>query len=599
MTPLREAFGLPALFLTTALLAGLRMGETVRLVPPPLLSLVLALLLVGALTRAGALLPHVFLGGHRTLAENLSGIVVLLTLFVASAQSFTLVTPDAGLLHVLFGTFFFIQLLTTLAAVDDRRGMLRSIAVLLGSAFVLRFIVLESLYAPDTGALKRVLTALMEGVSLGSLHYEPNRPLTGYVGFVALALYLTGLFLLSPAVSLPPVRQRRSALRTRHIGAIVCAVAVSVSGSCRQADAPIAPAAADSRGTLVSTEVRERALASARVWHERSGTVAASALGENPPGGLTPDSDVTCRFVVEAVGGTTPKFNCALPDGEVVKVKYGDRNPELHAEVAATRLLSALGFFADRMYVVKRVRCAGCPPIPFTALRCYAESGLKDACFAGGLDFDKTVTFDTAVVERRLEGRAIETADTRGWAWFELDKIDPDRGGSPREEVDALRLLAVLLAHWDNKAENQRLLCPPGADRPDGSCEQPLAVVQDVGATFGPLKVDLVKWRETPVWVDAGACRVSMESLPYGGGTFPETRISEEGRRFLLDRLEALTPRQIEELFVKSRITTLDGVTAESRNPAAWVAAFQKKVNQIRDAGPCPAAAELTSAIAR
>ena len=121
MTPLREAFGLPALFLTTALLAGLRMGETVRLVPPPLLSLVLALLLVGALMRAGALLPHVFLGGHRTLAENLSGIVVLLTLFVASAQSFTLVTPDAGLLHVLFGTFFFIQLLTTLAAVDDQR----------------------------------------------------------------------------------------------------------------------------------------------------------------------------------------------------------------------------------------------------------------------------------------------------------------------------------------------------------------------------------------------------------------------------------------------------------------------------------------------
>ena len=91
--PFDELWPHAELFLTTALLAGLRMGETVRLVPPPLLSLVLALLLVGALTRAGALLPHVFLGGHRTLAENLSGIVVLLTLFVGDKS------PDSSGLY--------------------------------------------------------------------------------------------------------------------------------------------------------------------------------------------------------------------------------------------------------------------------------------------------------------------------------------------------------------------------------------------------------------------------------------------------------------------------------------------------------------------
>ena len=52
-----------------------------------------------------------------------------------------------------------------------------------------------------------------------------------------------------------------------------------------------------------------------------------------------------------------------LPVGEELKVKYGRRNPEPWAEVAATRLLSALGFGADRMYVVARVHClAG--PIP-------------------------------------------------------------------------------------------------------------------------------------------------------------------------------------------------------------------------------------------
>ena len=42
MTPLREALALPCLFLTVALLGGLRLGADVRLVPPPLITLVLA-----------------------------------------------------------------------------------------------------------------------------------------------------------------------------------------------------------------------------------------------------------------------------------------------------------------------------------------------------------------------------------------------------------------------------------------------------------------------------------------------------------------------------------------------------------------------------
>ena len=47
----------------------------------------------------------------------------------------------------------------------------------------------------------------------------------------------------------------------------------------------------------------------------------------------------------------------------MVKVKYG--SAERHAEIAATRLLTALGFGADRMYLVPHLRCEGCPPFPF------------------------------------------------------------------------------------------------------------------------------------------------------------------------------------------------------------------------------------------
>ena len=64
--------------------------------------------------------------------------------------------------------------------------------------------------------------------------------------------------------------------------------------------------------------------------------------------------------------------------------------------------------------------------------------------------------------DRAAAGRqGIEAFEDQGWAWFELDRIDAARGGAPEPKIDALRLLAVLLAHWDNKGANQRLICPP------------------------------------------------------------------------------------------------------------------------------------------
>lgn len=196
MSAIREAFVLPCLFLTVALLGGLRLSADVRLVPPPLIALVLAALLLGSLFRANAFSPHRLLGPHRLALENASGAAVLLTLFAASAQVFNLLTPDTGLLHLLVSVFFLVQFLTTLTAVRDRTALLRSLAVLFGCAFFLRFVALESLYAPGRGVIKRVMTTLMEGVTLGTLDYVPTGPATGYVAFLTLTLYLVGLVLL-------------------------------------------------------------------------------------------------------------------------------------------------------------------------------------------------------------------------------------------------------------------------------------------------------------------------------------------------------------------------------------------------------------------
>ena len=339
---------------------------------------------------------------------------------------------------------------------------------------------------------------------------------------------------------------------------------------------------------------REDALAAARVWNPPATPISEANLKDNSPGPATLDADqeITCRFTTEEVSGTTPKFNCQLPGGEVVKVKYGSANAELRAEVAATRLLIALGFGADHVYVVKRVRCAGCPVFPFQSLKCLQKTRMKSACFAGGINYNRVVDFDAAVIERKVPGEKIEGTPNQGWAWFELDKIDPARGGSPAAEVDALRLLAVLLAHWDNKAENQRLVCPSGAEAPDGTCSRPLAIMQDLGATFGPVKVDLHNWGNYRVWADSTTCRVSMKGLPFGGATFSDRQISDAGRLLLLGWLEQLSDQQLRDLFEGSRITQFDQVTAAAKNADVWVAAFKEKVQQIRDAGPCPTLSE-------
>ena len=78
-----------------------------------------------------------------------------------------------------------------------------------------------------------------------------------------------------------------------------------------------------------------------------------------------------------------------------------------------------------------------------------------------------------------------------------------------------------------------------------------------------------------------------MRALPYAGATFTDRHISERGRRLLLDLLEQLSDRQLRDLFTSSGITTYEHLTAEGHDPSAWVRAFQEKVREIRDGGPC------------
>jgi hypothetical protein len=196
MSRTREVFVLPLLFLTVALLGGVRVADRVVLLPPPLFTLVLAFLLVGVLVRSGAFAPERIVNNRRSAIANLNGAIVLATLFAAATQAFNVAIPESGLPRLLFSVFLLVLLLNTYAAAPDRVRVLRSMLVIFGSAFTLKFIVLAALSDPEGGRVKHVLQILLEGLTLGALAQDLYRPVTGYVAFLTLSLFVAGLALL-------------------------------------------------------------------------------------------------------------------------------------------------------------------------------------------------------------------------------------------------------------------------------------------------------------------------------------------------------------------------------------------------------------------
>lgn len=199
LAPVHEAFTLPLMLLGVTLGGGFRSDAAdgrFEFLPPSLMALVLAVLLLGILVRAGVLVPTLLVGPHRRPLENASGALVGVTLLLATAQVFNCLTPEAGLLHVLANVFFAVLLLNTLTARPDGMRVLQSLGVVFLSAFVLKFVVLDGLYAPQGSLAQRLLTTLLEGISLGSLGYAPHGRATGYVAFVTVFVYLFTLVLL-------------------------------------------------------------------------------------------------------------------------------------------------------------------------------------------------------------------------------------------------------------------------------------------------------------------------------------------------------------------------------------------------------------------
>lgn len=338
-----------------------------------------------------------------------------------------------------------------------------------------------------------------------------------------------------------------------------------------------------------TADLRLAAIRRAQVWTPTDIPSMDIMAGPQGRGAFPPNATLVCDYFNKTMSGRSPKFACVIPPDDELKVKYGRDNGEVYAEVAASRLLWALGFFADRMYPV-RVVCRGCPP------------RIQDT--------------DIASIQRKFTGKEIETAPGSGWAWPELDLVDPAAGGAPRAQRDALKLLAVFIQHTDSKAEQQRLVCvstvndeksedhpktentPKSEDRQKGEdqkgqepCAATVMLVHDLGQTFGQASVfnrssvssvNLDEWSRTSVWKDPARCIGNLK-LSFSG-TLNNPAISEEGRKFLGDLLTQLSDIQLHQLFEVSRFPQRWPAARGASDSATidrWVDAFKRKRSEV------------------
>ncbi len=346
-------------------------------------------------------------------------------------------------------------------------------------------------------------------------------------------------------------------------------------------------------GFLKGSEARTDFIQSAKVWTSPESPIGALDLSQSPAQcpAFEADQVVSCTYKKpkrgDDTGGLTPKFKCKTADGKSLKVKYGQDNAETFTEVFSSRLLLALGFYADCNYPVAKVICKDCPANPDRYTRDYAN-GKEDPA-----ETMATREFPFAMIEEKFGEEIVAELDEKvveGWGFNEV--LRPELQSSDPEQKaarEALTILMAILQHGDNRLSNQRFYCrqPLAAD---GSCapEDRTLVVQDLGATLGGYKVETEQntmlnlppalaqrfWDFAPVWnlwrgpgLSGCTVQVFAGETPEGPASLTQQKVSEEGRQFLANLLGQLRKEQIEQLVVASKLNQWIGspnITSEA-----------------------------------
>ncbi|MES3036320.1 MAG: hypothetical protein V4736_00310 [Bdellovibrionota bacterium] len=318
--------------------------------------------------------------------------------------------------------------------------------------------------------------------------------------------------------------------------------------------------------------------------------------------------------------GKTRKFFCNLlqfdsvqnkyttvlkKNGEPDRVKVKYNNEEIYTEIVATRLFTALGFPADRMFFVPKVKCYGCTADPFKDIQ-VDETSINSPREFLNVAIERKLDVDTIV--RKITRPTMpsgtgnhagqwdtETLISEGWVYSELNKLlskDEAKAKLQRAEREALTLMTVFLYNWDSRESNHRLVCD-GKDNTDDTCNgQVLMMVHDLGGTLGTWKfpkgyrLDRQEWLDKTVWKDPSKCvaRMGINYSIYGGpgsSLLLNPKIDESGRALLANLLKGFIAgpegrKRVTDLFRAAHVEVTPKGTADE-----WADAFITKANEI------------------
>lgn len=196
---LRVYVYLPLIFLTVALLGGLRLSGTdgsLIFVRPALICLIFAAILVLLFFRAGMLRLDGWFSEEMTGTQTAANGLVLAALFAAATQIFNSLIPEQGLPFWIISFCFLWVLWNNLFAEFDPKRLLKSLGAMFGLAFVTKYMVLANLTAPGGRSwLRSIIENPAQEAATWLLDLPRFSAGTGYIQFFAVLLFLLGLFL--------------------------------------------------------------------------------------------------------------------------------------------------------------------------------------------------------------------------------------------------------------------------------------------------------------------------------------------------------------------------------------------------------------------
>jgi hypothetical protein len=271
-------------------------------------------------------------------------------------------------------------------------------------------------------------------------------------------------------------------------------------------------------------------------------------------------------FIAEDKIGASPKFKVKDAKGTSWTVKLGI---EAKSEIVATRLVWAMGYFAEEAYYFDRVEIKNLPRL------------------ARGQEF---VENGSIVRSARFEPRRSGVSRGAIWDWLQNPFVGT-------RELDGLKVLMVLLANYDTRLDNNRVL---SAHNADSGQREARYVVTDIGATLGQVgglggsrsKNNLEDYRSSKfiVGVQNGVVEFDYNTTPKGSGKFASffnrgyakrqankekamRHIPAENARWMGSQLARLSDDQLRDAF---RAAGYDNSTMEG-----FIKVLRARINQL------------------